>query len=756
MKDTAPSGADASRVDIRAFAAVADTSPAVLWLCDERGVVTYLSRAWYEFTGQARHQTTADWPRMLHEEDVERICAEYAAAIDERRPFNYDYRLRVASGGWHWVNDSGRPRFGSDGAYLGHIGTIVDVDDRVLQTQELRERERHLGRMTEFRRSVLELVEEGLATRDPDAFYQRMLERAVAVIDRVEAGSWLARGDDGHFGFAAVVGYDLEALRHVRFTRHEVAFGRLATDARPTVVCGPLPAPQALSAEQHQLLSRAGRTREIRAVLVIPVVVDGLLTAVLTLDSFTSDDAFGAEATEMARVFGAHAATLVRRFSLEAELHELAYRDALTGLANRARFVEALDEALEESSSALAVLFVDLDDLKPINDSLGHLAGDDVLREAARRLQACAGGEATIARLGGDEFTVMVNGRDALGRARALGTRILAAFDRPVSAGGHDLPVGASIGISAAPADGTRAEELLRRADVAMYDVKKRGKDDMVAFAPHMENDVRERLVLTESLRRGLERQELVLYYQPRVALATGRIVALEALLRWRHPQHGVLPAAAFIGTIESTSVMHALTQRVLALALCDARAWRADRPDVRVTVNVSAKQLSRPTFAGEVRRALEAAALPAAMLELEMLEGGWDRDPAVLAERIAELDQLGVAISLGGFGAGNAPVARLRSLPIGTVKIDRALVQAFEREPTGRERAIILAVADLGHALGARVAADAVERDDTWEVMTALGVDEVQGYLLSPAVPAGELTALLRSEPIGPLPRSS
>lgn len=741
----------------RAFATVADRAPAVLWLCDEAGGVTYFSGAWYELTGQAVEAGLGGaWIDMVHEAEADGVGRAFTEAVAGRRSFERDYRVRLRDGGYRWVNDRGRPRFDADGTYLGHIGAIVDVHDKVRQTEALREREGRLARMAAFRRSVFELFEEGFATRSPDGFYARMLERAVAVIAGAEAGSILVRAGDGRFDFRAVVGHDFDRLRRVRFDRHDVGFRALPTSLQPVLVQPPLDTLTTMPPDQREALRVAGRMEEIRSVLVIPVVVDGDLAAVLTLDSFSGEHAFGEEEMEMGRIFGLHAATLLRRVGLEGRLRDLAYRDALTGLANRTAFVEAVDRhvAALRGDDGVAILFVDLDDFKPINDSLGHRTGDDVLREVSRRLRDAVGRDGIAARLGGDEFTVVLRGDRVEEAAHGVCNRIRGALEAPVATRGHELHVGASIGISLAPVHGTGSEDLLRRADMAMYEGKKRGKSGVVTFDASMELASRERLWQEEELWRGLERDELELHFQPRVDMASGRIVTLEALLRWRHPERGLLLPNSFLGVTEGSSLVHTLGEHVLHMASRQARRWReAAAPEVRVAVNASVHQLVHPRFVAQVEAALQEASLPPRALELEVQRSAEMHRDADVATRLRELSAAGVGLVLAGFGDGPTSLTRLLELPFHAVKIAPAFVRGVDSGEDGaRDLAVVRALTDLGHALGKRVLLQGVESEAAWHALKGVGAAEAQGHLVSPPVAADDVPRLLAAGPIRPV----
>lgn len=742
---TVGNGADASFDAERVFARVADDAPVAMWLSDAHGAMAYVTRAWVEITGQDAATGLGDgWRDALHPDDLARITATYEAAVRWQRSFDYDYRLRMRDGSYRWINDRGRPRFDDAGTYLGHIGVIVDVHGRVERAEALREREARLQRMTEFRRGTFELFEEGLATRDPASFYRRVVTRAVDVIQGAQAGAILLRADDDHFSFVAAEGYDLEALRDVRFEQDEVGFGVPEGDPRPIVVPGPLAPPGHVAEARRSSVVEAGRMDEIRAVLVVPVVVDGTTRAVLTLDAFDRDDAFGDEAIEMGRVFGAQAATLLHRFELERDLRDLAYHDDLTALPNRAAFVASLDAALRDRTGddEVAVLFVDLDDLKPINDSLGHRAGDDVLHEAARRLRDVVGDAGTVARLGGDEFTVLLQGA-AIAQADAIAARLRDALEATVPSRGYRLHVGASIGISRAPKDGTSAEDLLRRADIAMYAAKDRGKGEVVAFERSMEVAPLQRLANEEALWRALDRGELRVHYQPRRAVPGGGIVAMEALLRWQHPDQGLLLPEAFFDAAEGSSLLHALERFVLGEAVEQVRAWRdAGAADLRVSVNVTTRQLAHRRFLEAIREALAASGVPATALELKVQHVTRPQREADVAQHLHTLRGEGVGLALSGFGNSGMPLPRIAELPFDTVVVDPSFVRRVDEDDATHD--VVRALVDLGRAFGRRVVLQGVETDAAWRRLAPLAATQAQGFALGRPAPAEEAAALL------------
>lgn len=636
-----------------------------------------------------------------------------------------------------------------------HVALLFkDVTQQVSAETALRESERRHRTMADFRRSVMRLTEEGLEAKTTEAFYERILREAVQVIPGAEAGSLLLDSGEDRFRFAAAIGYDLEKLRRVTMSQAAAGFGHLSTDRQPRIERRPPPAP-GLSPEALGVLAGPGRHHEILAVLIVPIVVDDALTAFLTLDNFQDEEAFTDESVEMTRVFAGHVASLVKRFALEEELQRLAYRDSLTGLPNRAMFREHLERVLADgrADGGTAVMFVDLDNLKPINDSLGHSAGDDVLRAAADRLGPLAGPTSLVARVGGDEFTVVVSAPDAGREARHLAERILVELARPIRTGERELHISASIGISVHPDGGAGGDDLLRHADIAMYHAKQRGKNAYAMFTPEMEAAPLERLLLEEALREGLEKEQFVLHYQPRVDMRNDRIVCVEALVRWQHPERGVVPPGLFIPLAENTNLIHPLGQRILQMAVREARRWRdAGHTELRVAVNLSARQLDRPAFVDEVRAVLEAEGLPASALELEVLESVAMDDVSTSAEKLLALKELGVSIALDDFGMGYSSLAYLRRLPIDTLKIDRTFLEDLGDHGGSHDPlAIVRAMTQLGNSFGMRVVAEGVEERMQWERLRSVGCHEAQGFVLARPVPAKELWGILERETLTP-----
>lgn len=434
-------------------------------------------------------------------------------------------------------------------------------------------------------------------------------------------------------------------------------------------------------------------------------------------------------------------------------IQELAFQDVVTGRANRARFTAALEAAVAHaaaSTTPLAVLFVDLDRFKRINDTLGHTTGDQLLRSAADRLEQVLhentlGSEALLARLGGDEFAVLAPGVGEDELSLELARRLIAALEVPFVVGEYELVVSASVGIARYPIDGADAETLLRRADAAMYEVKDSGGNNVRVFNRSQRDGADERLWLEASLRKALDRGEFELYYQPKIDLQTNQFVSTEALIRWRHPERGLISPGWFIPLAEETGLIVPIGEWVLKQACKQQAAWMAmGLPLESVAVNLSVKQLSLRNLTGLVQQALDDARLPPDALELEVTESMVMRDVTSAVATLARLKQLGVGIAIDDFGTGHASLRYLREFPVDTLKIDRAFVDGVCKDTDSA--AIAEMIIKLGHLLGLKTVAEGIESAEQRDYLAKGGCNVGQGYLFSPPVPAPRLEALLRA----------
>ncbi|MFE7774645.1 putative bifunctional diguanylate cyclase/phosphodiesterase [Streptomyces sp. NPDC057445] len=434
-------------------------------------------------------------------------------------------------------------------------------------------------------------------------------------------------------------------------------------------------------------------------------------------------------------------------------------RDPLTGLPNRQWLLERTWAALEEAEGAgarSALVLIDLDRFRSVNDTLGHLAGDRLLLQIAERLRLALPRGAEAARLGGDEFAVLLPTADSATSAQRVARHLVGRLSSPLDLDGLTLVLEASAGLAVYPDHALDAEGLLRRADVAMYQAK-RDRTGVEVYESKRDSNTPDRLGLLGDLRRALDAGDVELHYQPKVGF-DGHVAGLEALVRWVHPDRGRVPPDEFIAIAESSGLMPHLTEYVLETALGQVAKWRAQGLNVPVAVNVSPRDVHTPGFAGAVAARLARHGVPAWALQLEITEHVLLEDPQRAADTLAGLTAHGVKMSLDDFGTGYSSLVHLRKLPVSELKIDRSFVARLAVDTEDAE--IVRCTIDLAHSLGLLVVAEGVEDDETWERLRDLGCDAVQGWLVAAAMPPQETTAWLRARgvhgwrrPVGELP---
>jgi diguanylate cyclase (GGDEF)-like protein len=449
------------------------------------------------------------------------------------------------------------------------------------------------------------------------------------------------------------------------------------------------------------------------------------------------------------------------RKRLESELSHQAFHDSLTELANQALFRDRVEHALARTTrdrDHLAVLFIDLDDFKTVNDGLGHTAGDELLVAVSSRLRGCLRTSDSAARLGGDEFAVLLEDVGPEREAEDVAARLIASLHQPFTILGHEVFVSASVGIAfAGPA--TTGDQLLRSADLAMYTAKRRGKNRFETYRAEMHAAALDRLELEVALRHGLDRGELRLEYQPMVALATGEIVAVEALVRWQHPQRGLLQPEAFIPLAEETGLIAELGRQVLATACAQARRWQIEHPAssrLSVSVNVSGRQLQTDALLDDVANAISEAGLPAPDLILEITETAMMHDTEAGLRRLELLQESGVRLAVDDFGTGYSSLSYLQRFPVEILKIDRAFVTSIATSPS--EVSLAPAILSLARTLQLRAVAEGVETSVQADALAALGCELAQGHYFSEPLSAQAVSGLLAGNRVLPasMPPSS
>jgi diguanylate cyclase len=493
-------------------------------------------------------------------------------------------------------------------------------------------------------------------------------------------------------------------------------------------------------------------------VLLLPVGFSVVALGLLALDHVEPlNDVTIVLALAAVLVALARTTITLREYQLLAQARHESLTDALTGLPSRRHFHRRLEAVLREADAEdlpFALLFFDLDRFKELNDTLGHAAGDALLQLVGQRLtEALADDDALVARLGGDEFAVLLPPGTGRAPALAVGATVVDAVARPFAIDGLALEVGVSVGVALHPDHATEGGELMRRADVAMYLAKGAG-GGVALYDPARDLHTRDRLALGQQLRDALDGDELEVFFQPKADPQLGRIVGMEALVRWRHPVNGLLTPAHFLPLAARSGAMGRLTRHVLGVALGQLAAWHADGLDLGVAVNLAAGDLLDESLPADVLTLLDAHGVPPTALTLEVREDGLSADAQDAAATLTALARRGVTIALDDYGTGRSSLGHLRRLPVAELKIDRTLIAALTADEDAA--AIVRTTLDLARSLRLRVVAEGVEDDGTWTALAELGADVVQGHVLSRPLPAPQATAWLAARRDGAIARAA
>jgi diguanylate cyclase (GGDEF)-like protein len=567
--------------------------------------------------------------------------------------------------------------------------------------------------------------------------------RLLGVIDGVAAaGVWETGRDGRHLSLRAGLEGRVEGAERASASRDSHAGAAL--DSRLHVIVDDW------STERRFSMPPVLRVMEARSSLA--VTIDGKQRPFGVLDVHSAEPSrFTPQDVHFVQALANVLADAIERHAADEALRHRVLHDPLTGLPNRPSFIESLGGSLSRSAvsgSPVGILFLDLDNFKLINDSMGHHAGDELLQAVAPRLRAHLRPGDIVARFGGDEFGILVDRLADEAEAVAIADRIAAAFAEPYPMGGVDHFVSASIGIAVArpsAREPIEADMLIRDADAAMYRAKERGRARCVLFDADMRAGAMRRLQVERELRRALERDELELHYQPMISIRSGEIAGLEALLRWRHPERGLLDPGEFVAVAEDSGLIEPIGRWVQGSACRDALSWHQLRPDERpldVSVNLSARQVTSPELAGSIGEMLAATGLDPVNLRLEVTESALVEESATASGSLEALSELGVGLVLDDFGTGYSSLAYLNRFPFDALKIDRSFVEALgvEQERT----AIVEAIVGMARALSLDVIAEGVENEAQLSELSRLGCDYAQGHLFARALPAERVAALL------------
>jgi len=648
--------------------------------------IEFVSAGCRELTGYGERdfmEGKVQFGALVHPADRPAVRNAIYSALQANRRYSIEYRIVRADGAQRWVWEHGTGIRGAGGACIALEGFVQDVTGRRASEQALHEAERRF-------RSIFENAVEGIFQSTPDKGY-------------LAVNPALAR----------MYGYDSPAqmIDTLRDIQHQLY---VEPDRR---------------AEFLRLMSRHGQVLNFES-----QVRQRNGNVIWISENARAVRGAGGEIL----FYEGTVVEVTERKVYEAKIRHQATHDALTGLPNRNLLSDRLQQAIhhaQRNGDIAAVAFIDLDHFKFINDSLGHQIGDELLKVVAARLKSCMRTTDTVARQGGDEFVIVLSSQKGMEAVTDTIRRILAVVAAPAPVNELELHVTCSIGVSVFPDDGHDAETLLRNADSAMYKAKELGRNSFEYFAAEMNTHAMQRLDLLNSLRHAVANKEFVLHYQPKIDLASGRLVGAEALLRWHSPSRGMVPPGSFIPLAEESSLIIEIGEWVLRAACAQNIAWQqAGYPAIPVSVNLSPRQLMREDIVGVVADVLRESGLAPGCLELEITETVLMRDVDKSLAALKKLKELGVKISIDDFGTGYSSLNYLKRFPVDTLKIDRSFVSDIATDQD--DAAIVKAVISLAHILNLRVVAEGVEAEEQRRFLLENGCDEVQGYHFGRPVP--------------------
>jgi diguanylate cyclase (GGDEF)-like protein/PAS domain S-box-containing protein len=723
------------------FRRLVEQLPVIVYSAElgEKGRWRYVSPQVEEILGYRPEEFVSNpglWADLLHPDDRARALEmETEEFLGKRDTAPSVYRMFRRDGSIVWIHDEAVLEADEEGVPIWH-GVLYDVSER-------RQAEEDLQRALSQQAVVARLGERALQNGDPEELMQVATELIAKVAGVHSACIWELGRDGRRLNLRAGLEESVTgAGRRVSASRDSHAGAALDSGTHAIV-------PDWEHETRHTM---PPVLRVFGAASSLAVVIDGKNQPFGVLDVHaTEPNRFNAKDVPFVQAAANVLADAIERHSADQALRYRVLHDALTGLPNRLSFVDALGDALAKaavSGSPIGILFLDLDHFKLINDSLGHHAGDALLRAVAPRLRAHLRPGDVVARFGGDEFGILIDRLADEGEAIAIADRVAAAFAQPFAIDGVDHFVSASIGVAVARAGEERpvnAELLIRDADAAMYRAKENGRSRCVLFDAEMRAGAMRRLQVERELRHALDRDELTLHYQPVVNLRSGEIAGLEALVRWRHPERGLLDPGEFVSIAEDSGMIESIGRWVQERACRQAIEWHQLRPDARpldVAVNLSARQVASRDFAASVEEIIARTGLDPVHLRLEITESVLVDESATAIASLEKLNELGVRLVLDDFGTGYSSLAYLNRFPFHALKIDRSFVEALgiEQEAT----AIVEAIIGMARALSLEVIAEGVESEVQLAELQRLRCDYGQGHLFQAALPEREVSRLI------------
>jgi diguanylate cyclase (GGDEF)-like protein/PAS domain S-box-containing protein len=680
---------EAQQASARRWKTVLDAIPQMVWTSGPDGAEFYNGR-WVDFIG--RHGLDLERSELLHPDDRERVLATWANARQTGSRYECEYRLRHHSGDFRWVISRGHPARDEHGR-IEWFGTCTDVHERVLAQQALHESEA-------LCRGIIEASPDCIKILDLEGVIQFVNDAGCKAMELVDKSQML--------------GQHWPSL--------------LPPDARPAAVT-------AISAAMQGALGHL--------TACVPTMTGTPKWWDIVTSPIPGEKGAPAKLLVISR-------DVTHQKVAEEQVAWSANHDSLTGLANRALFQTQVEQVLarcEATDGEFALLLLDVDNFKRVNDTLGHDAGDKLLCTFAERLTAAARGDDVVARLGGDEFAVLLTGVGSPEGVAAAVDGLLERLREPCIYAGRMLDCHASIGASIYPMHGADRATLLKSADIALYAAKAAGRSNLKLFEPRMRREMQLRSSMLNLARDALSKKRIVPFYQPKVELRTGKTAGFEALLRWNHPARGVQMPATIAAAFEDTNLAAEISDQMIDQVIEDARRWLDD--GVRfghVAINAAAAEFRRGSFAEQLLERLDRARIPTSYIQLEVTETVFLGRGAEYVERaLKTLSKAGVKIALDDFGTGYASLSHLKQFPVDLLKIDRSFVRDFDLFPD--DGAIIRAVVSLGQSLGIKVIAEGIETEAHHRFLVGSGCEFGQGFLYAKAVPAAEVPGLLRTK---------